>query len=442
MTRLRIDLLSPPFAGHLHPILGIARILQSDYEVRVLTTANALPSVRAAGLTGVAILEGWEDRLMTLVNTPHPVRSNPVRMLKQLSQALTIQHQVRIELNALYEASRPALVIADFTLAAVGAVAEGLGISWWTVLPSPSVLEGGNAPPSYLGGLKPMSGVWGRLRNRVGWSLIRAFKRLVSALYRKRLRDIGLKSVYRPDGSEAAYSNERILLLGSQSIEFRDDWPECARLLPPILYTPPCTSENLDFIEGRQYVLVTLGTHLKFAKDDFVEVIKNLAHDMPEVSFHFTDGLTGSASATHERNFSRFPYINYSDSLKHYSLVVHHAGSGIMYHCLVAGCPSVVYPVDYDQFDNAARLEWAGAAIWLRHPEDLKAAATLVLSDHSIRSRCLELAKELDLDSGTPLKAELASWARTTLVRDNRDQRSAGSVDGLAKIGEARTGDR
>ncbi len=419
MTRLRIDLLAPPFAGHLHPILGIARILQSEYEVRVLTTPSALPSVEAAGLTGVAMLEGWEDRLIRLVNTPHPVSSNPVRLLKQLSQALIIQHQVRIELDALYRVSRPSLVIADFTLAAVGAVAKRLEIPWWTVLPSPCVLEGGDGPPSYLGGLKPMSGTWGRLRNRAGWFLIRAFKRFVSALFRKRLLDIGLDSVYRPDGSEAAYSNERMLLLGSQSIEFRSDWPECARLLPPILYTPPFTTENLDFMEGRQYVLVTLGTHLKFAKDEFAEAIKGLAHDMPEVGFHFTDGLTGSASATHERNFSRFPYINYSDSLKHYSLVVHHAGSGIMYHCLVAGCPSVVYPVDYDQFDNAARLEWAGAAIWLRHLGNLKAAVTQVLLDQSIRSRCLELANELDVDSGTPLMAELASWARSAIARDN-----------------------
>jgi len=413
VTRLRIDLLSPPFAGHLHPILGIARILQSEYEVRVLTTPAALPSVRAAGLVGVAVLTGWEERLMALVNTPHPVGSNPARMLKQFSEALTIQHRVRIELDALYRVSRPGLVIADFTLAAVGAVTEGLDISWWTVLPSPCVLEGGNAPPSYLGGLKPMSGTWGRLRDRVGWSLIRAFKRLVSALFRKRLQNIGLNAIYRPDGSEAAYSNERILLLGSQSIEFRNDWPECVRLLPPILYTPPSSTESLDFIGGRQYVLVTLGTHLKFAKDDFVEAIRDLAHDMPNVGFHFTDGSTASASINHEGNFSRFPYINYSDSLKHYSLVVHHAGSGIMYHCLAAGCPSVVYPMDYDQFDNAARLEWAGAAIWSRHLKDLKAAVTRGLSDHSIRSRCLQLAKDLDVDSATPLRAELAAWVRS-----------------------------
>lgn len=413
MNRPRIDLLSPPFAGHLHPILGIARLLQSEYEVRVLTTPRAVPSVEAAGLTGVALLAGWEERLMTLVNTAQPVGSNPVKMLTQLSQALSIQLQVRIELDALYRVSRPRLVIADFTLSAVGAVTEDLGISWWTALPSPCVLEGGNAPPSYLGGLKPLPGSWGRVRDRAGWRLIHAFKLLVGAAFRRRLRKIGVNSVYRADGSEAAYSNQRILLLGLQSIEFRRDWPPFARLLTPTLYTPPSQTPKPEFVDGRRYVLVTLGTHLTFAKDSFAEAVKTLARDMPEIEFHFTDGSKDSASAVREGNFSRFSYVNYSDSLQHYSLVVHHAGTGILYHCLAAACPSVVYPIDYDQFDYAARLECAGVAIWVRELKNLRAAVARGLSDPSIRSRCREVAQELQPDAGAALKAEVASWLKS-----------------------------
>src|SRR5271155_3263662 len=113
-TRMRIDLAAPPFSGHLHPILGIARLLAQDHEVRVLTMPSAMPSVSAAGLNGIPVLSGWESQLTAVIDTPKAVRSNPFRMYGQLTQALKIQQQLRLELETLYENERPALLIADF----------------------------------------------------------------------------------------------------------------------------------------------------------------------------------------------------------------------------------------------------------------------------------------------------------------------------------------
>ena len=44
-----------------------------------------------------------------------------------------------------------------------------------------------------------------------------------------------------------------------------------------------------------------------------------------------------------------------------------------MYHALRAGVPSLVFPLDYDQFDHAARLQAAGAGLWLRDLDQLPA---------------------------------------------------------------------
>ena len=68
----------------------------------------------------------------------------------------------------------------------------------------------------------------------------------------------------------------------------------------------------------------------------------------------------------------RLPYVDCRRCLRRYDLVVHHGGAGVMYHCLAAGIPDVVYPMDYGQFDHAARLEHARAALWLRNLRDLE----------------------------------------------------------------------
>ena len=37
-----------------------------------------------------------------------------------------------------------------------------------------------------------------------------------------------------------------------------------------------------------------------------------------------------------------------------------------MWKCIQKGIPALVYPVDYDQFDHAARVEFFRKGIWLR----------------------------------------------------------------------------
>ncbi|HEY2683091.1 MAG TPA: glycosyltransferase [Steroidobacteraceae bacterium] len=384
---------SPPFAGHLHPILGLARALAVHHEVRVLSTAAAMPIVQAAGLRGVTLLEGWDDRLRAVIDTPKAVGSNPRRLIRQLSQALELQLKVHEEVTALYRTGAPELLIADFALTSAGTAAELCGVSWWTSLPSPCVLEGGDGPPGYLGGLLPMDGLLGVLRNRAGWSAIRLFKRTTAAFFRRRLCALGITSLYRMDGSEAAYSHERILAFGSRDLEFRSDWPPYVRFMPLPLYTPPNDAPPPPFALGKRHVLVTLGTHLKFAKNEIAGLIRRVAAQLPDCEFHFSDGAGESAPVVTERNFTRLPFVDYQRFLGRYVLIVHHGGAGVMHHTLAAGLPAVVYPIDYDQFDHAARLHQAGLARWVRRPSDLAPAIINSLNDAGLARRCAAYAK-------------------------------------------------
>src|SRR3990167_3201414 len=115
--RLRIDLLAPPFSGHLNPVLAMARVLNDDYDLRVVSTPSVQDRIRQAGIVAVPLLEGLDATLQAIASPPYSVGSNPFRLHRQFFEVLGILHRLRTELLKMYREERPDLLIADFTLA-------------------------------------------------------------------------------------------------------------------------------------------------------------------------------------------------------------------------------------------------------------------------------------------------------------------------------------
>ncbi len=136
--------------------------------------------------------------------------------------------------------------------------------------------------------------------------------------------------------------------------------------------------------------------------------VRQLASAMPDLEFHFTDGSASSNSVVTEQNFSRLSFVNYQKYLSRYALVIHHGGSGIMHHTLAAGCPAVVLPMDYDQFDNAARLEHAGLALRLHSQKKLRGAVQSALQDLALADRCARFALEYQREKSYDLLHDVA----------------------------------
>lgn len=395
MSRPRVDLVAPPFRGHLHPILGLARALREVAEVRVLTTAARLPDIAASELTGVGLLGGRENEVNAIVDPARPIGHRPWRLLRQFRATLGVLKDLQAEVESVWRATPPDLVIVDSVLPNIGMLTQRLGARWWTSIASPCAIEPKRGAPGYLGGWRHREDGWGRIRDRAGLAVVRGFKRAVFLAHRHRLRTWGASGVYRADGSEAVYSPEMILGLGMAELEFPRVWPRAFRFLGPVLYTPPAPQHLEPELEtGRTHVLVSLGTHLGWAKDSAAAALRTIAEQEKKWVLHFSQGDAARANAPNAESsvwFRQHTYIPYGSWLPRFDAVIHHGGTGVMYECIKAGRPMLVRPMDYDQFDHAARIERAGVGQRIHRWRDIPAALTRVLHDAGMKARSAEL---------------------------------------------------
>lgn len=373
-----VTLVAPPFAGHLHPVLGMGvELARRGVPVRVVSTAAARPRIEAAGLAP-EVVESADDATVTAIADPvERIGRDPMRLHRQFRATLGVLGAIRDELDDRFAADPPAIVVADFTLPVAGVAAVRHGARWFTALPSPAAIGSTDGTPAYCGGLLPPSGPAGRIRDAVARAGVRAFKRSVFVLNARPLRELGFTGAFRADGTEQAYSPDTILALGLAELELPRAWPVAVRFVGPVRYSPPGRpgawgvaatpghgepgepGERDDpgpgVARAAPRVLVAFGTHLAPEKARLVDVLDRVAARLPAVAFDLSLGGTAAPSGGASGRVRVLEYVDY-DRLDRYDAVVHHGGTGIAHAALAAGLPSVVIPIDYDQPDVAARL--------------------------------------------------------------------------------------
>lgn len=348
---------APPFAGHLYPMLPLAHAARdAGQDVEFLTGAAKVATLRNAGFNADTLPALSSGVLEAIANTPERVGSNPFALAAQMRQAFAVMGDAKSDLIKRWQAKRPDLVVADFIAVPAGLAATALDIPWITTMRTAFALEGRSGPPSYLGGLSPMPGLLGAARDSLGWAGVRFGKDALAALFARDMRAVGLAR-RRADGGEALYSPHAILALELAELEFARDWPPQLHFIGPNADNPE-PPLPLD-LPPHPRVLITLGTHLLWAKHDLIAQTQSLAARVPDVSFVIALGDAANASATPTHKYARvtaYAYVPYNEHLSSFDAIIHHGGAGIVGAAIAAAKPSLVIPHDYDQFDYAARV--------------------------------------------------------------------------------------
>lgn len=391
---MRILLFSPPFSGHLNPILGIGVYLQRFYEVIVVSTESAKDTVESTGLKSISLLKGRDGLIEEIPNPKVQVKNNPFLLYSQFKKNIGLLGDMQKEIIELYDNYKPELIISDFTLFLPGLLANQRNIPWLTTLPSPCVYESNSGVNAYFGGVKQMDGVLGELRDWIHRKITRTFKRGIFSLFKKEFAQLGITSPYHKDGSEVIYSPIKVFALGMKEIEFKRNCRSNFQLVGPVLFTPPTCQQEPIFEEGKKHILITIGTHLWFYKEKMIHQILQTSIELRDIIFHFSYGDKNGNNREINDNFHKYSFVSYDTYMEKYSLVVHHCGTGIMYECIRHGIPSITYPIDYDQFDNSARLEVAGACLRLKELKNLTLCILEILNNAEISKKCLYLKEK------------------------------------------------
>ncbi len=381
--------------GDVYPLIALGRALRErGHEVVMATTEVFAAVVNEAGLEHVRI--GDERSSQSAEDDPNLWKfPDGVKILfGRLLDAVPGTYQLIAE---RYEPGRTA-VVANFLCFGARLAQEKLGVPLATVHYQPVMLRSLNVQP-------------GRVIDPRWRPLLRPLRRLLTYVMDRHVFDpvlsprlnefragLGLPAQQRWMQQWIQSPDLVLGLFPEWFAEMQPDWPPNTKLtgfpLADAASQPELAEEVERFLgDGEPPIVFTFGTAMAFGKEFFgvsVEVCRQLGRRGLLLS-RYDDQIPPDLPAT----IRRFSYAPLGRLLPRAAALVHHGGVGTMAQALAAGCPQLITPLNFDQPDNAARVQALGVGLRLK-PKEYKgaqAAATVreLLESPSIRQRNREI---------------------------------------------------
>ncbi len=416
-----------PFAGHVHPAIGIAHALKTrGHEVAFYTGGTVRSLVESEGFRLFPFKNVDERKISTLVATEFPYEPS---MWKQIRRARGLQAKFRewlldtvpqqvLDIEEVLTAWRPEVIVCDsafWSPILVLRETQRIPVAVLSVTAA-CILPGPDAP------------CWGRglprPRNRMmraRYALERKLVKWLSASFRKQVNTVRRSYSLLPlkcSVTEFAASMPLYLIPSTREYDYeRRDLPATVHYAGPCLWDKPAGAPPPDWLMrlpgNRPLLYVTEATI--GASTPFLAKAAALAFGQSPFQVVITTGRQRDPAelklGAHAPNIRVERYVPQSDLLPRAAVMVTLGGSGGVLAALMAGVPLVVVPTEWDRQENAQRVVECGAGLRLAAnrctPERLRAAVDRVLAEPSFRRNARRLGDALKRSMGPARAAQL-----------------------------------
>lgn len=343
-----------PALGHLLPMSALLSELSGrGHTVHVRTLSTGVEIGRQFGFSTAAI-----DPRIEAIELEDGKEANPRAALK--SGVATFARRAALEVADLADAIArvaPDALLVDVNCWGALSAAEAGEIPWASFVPYTPPLRSPGVPP-FGPGLRPLSGVLGRLRDAAARVVV------VGVLERVMLPPINaIRSQLdlRPAASMDEFLRRAPLVLVASGKPFqypRTEWGDAVQLIGPCVVDPgPRTVPDWLAAIDRPIVLVTTSSE-KQADTGLVETAVTALREEPvhvvaTLPAGRLDELAPSPNAT------VLQFIPHGVVLDRAVCAVTHGGMGATQKALARGIPVCVVPYGRDQLEVARRVEVA-----------------------------------------------------------------------------------
>ena len=409
---MRLLVYTSPARGHLFPVVPILdELARRGHAVTLRTLASQVPMLQRRGFAAAAIAQQVE----ALEHDDHLARTPPGRIKRATAVfGARAAHEIP-DLRAAIEQERPDVLLVDAMSWGASAAAEAWGGPWAQWFPYPLPLPAPGIPP-YGPGLKPASGPWGRLRDRIVGPLVSApVARTFTPGVNRARAAVGLAPL-------TAFGDiftvaPLLLYLTAEPFEYpRRHWPPSVRMVGPCCWDPP--AEPPSWLAGVKRPLVLVSTSSEFQDDGRLATTALEALAGEDVEVVATVPAAAIQRADVPANARVEPFLPHGAILARAACAVTHGGAGVTQKALAAGVPVCVVPFGRDQYEVARRVETARAGTRLPSqklsPDRLRASVREAMT---LRAGAHRVAAGFQAAGGAPAAAaaleELSSGGAT-----------------------------
>ena len=367
---MRVLITSTSGAGHLSPLLPIARsLIERGHNIKVAAAENLANTIMKAGLDHVVTAKATAEELA-------PVTAE----MDRLKGDASLEYAMREYFGRL------------FPLAAMPTIAETVR-DW-----RPDLILRESAEFAGLVQARANDIPHARFAVHASGMETQLIKTTAGTI------DTRLGEVKAAPGAMSALCGEPVITAFPASIDAVLDIGGTAEILrvqgPAIKPNPKPDGVDWAPTDGRPLIYATLGSvagRTEKAQNAYRSVIQSVA-DLP-VHVLLTTGPVMDAGLLGDipDNVTVKDWVPQADVLPWASAVICHGGSGTFLGGAAAGLPMVVVPLFADQPNNARALDayGAGVAVFEAVPAAIKAAVEKVLADPTYRDKAGELAAEM-----------------------------------------------